>query len=92
MSLVGNSERESKIKHQEVKSPMSLSELLPMLQTLPRADKMRLSHFGVVDLARDEGVPLIEVGTSYPTCPPYDAFGAAASLLKMLNEPQGELL
>ncbi len=65
---------------------MSLSELLPMLQTLPRADKMRLIQFLVVDLACDEGVPLVEIGTPYPIWSPYDAFDAAASLLKLLDE------
>jgi hypothetical protein len=70
---------------------MSLSELLPMLQMLPRADKMRLIHFLVVDLAREEGVPLVEIGTPYPIWSPYDAFGAAASLLELLDEQQGEL-
>ena len=69
---------------------MSLSELLPMVQTLPRADKMRLIQFLVVDLAREEGVPLVEVGTPYPIWSPYDAFGAAATLLKMLDEQPGE--
>jgi hypothetical protein len=68
---------------------MSLSELLPMLQTLPRADKMRLIHFLVVDLAREEGVPLVEFGTPYPIWSPYDAFGAAGSLLKLLDGQQG---
>ena len=70
--------------------PMSLSELLPMLQTLPRADKMRLIQLLVVNLAREEGVPLVEVGMHYPIWSPYDAFDAADSLLKMLDEPQGE--
>ena len=69
---------------------MSLSELLPVLQTLPRADKMRLIQFLVVDLAHEEGVPLVEVGTPYPIWSPSDAFDAAASLLKLLDEQQGE--
>ena len=69
---------------------MSLSELLPMLQTLPRADKMRLIQLLVVDLAREEGVPLVEVGTPYPIWSPYDAYGAATTLLKLLDDQPGE--
>jgi hypothetical protein len=65
---------------------MSLSELLPKVQALPRADKLRLIQMMVVDLAREEGVPLIEVGTPYPVWSPYHAFDAAAAMLKALDE------
>jgi hypothetical protein len=65
---------------------MSLSELLPKVQALPRADKLRLIQMMVVDLAREEGVPLIEVGTPYPVWSPHHAFEAAAAMLKALDE------
>lgn len=65
---------------------MNLTEMLPALQALPRADKLRLVQLLVVDLARDEGVPLVEVGTPYPIWTPYHAFDAAAVLLRTLDE------
>jgi hypothetical protein len=40
---------------------MSLAEVLPMVQTLPRADKLRLVHFLVSELAREEGITLLEL-------------------------------
>jgi hypothetical protein len=65
---------------------MSLVELLPVLQALPRDDKLRLLQFLVVELAREEGVTLLEIGGPYPIWTPYNAFKAADTLLKALEE------
>ena len=65
---------------------MSLTELLPTLHSLPRADKLRLMQFLVADLAQEEGIGWVETEGSYPIWTPYDAFDAAATLLNALEE------
>jgi hypothetical protein len=65
---------------------MSIAEWLPKLQALPRSEKLQLIHLLVADLAREEGVPLLDVGTNYPVWSPHQAYGAAAALLKALDE------
>lgn len=64
----------------------SLKELLPKLHELPRADKLRLIQLMVVDLAREEGVPLIEADQSFPVWSPHNAFSAAETLLEAVGE------
>jgi hypothetical protein len=44
---------------------MSLTEVLPGVQTLSRIDRIRLIQFLALELERDEG-GLIEPGRSYP--------------------------
>jgi len=68
---------------------MSLSELIPSLQALPRAEKWRLIQLLVADLAREENVIPIEGGRLYPVWSPHDAFEAAGVLLKALDEEEG---
>jgi hypothetical protein len=63
----------------------ALPELVPAVRALSRADKLRLIQLLVVELAREEGVPLIEVGASYPVWTPHHAFDAAAVLLRELE-------
>lgn len=65
---------------------MSLTELLPELQALPRADKLRLMQFLVSELAKEEGVTLLETDKTYPVWTPYNAFEAADVLLKALEK------
>ena len=64
---------------------MSLAELFPVVKTLPRADKLRLMHFLVIDLAQEEGVPLLSADAEYPIWTPLNAFDAAETLLEMLE-------
>jgi hypothetical protein len=45
---------------------MSLTELFPDMKMLERADKLRLMQFLVVDLAQEEGIPLLSADTEYP--------------------------
>src|SRR5262252_2952961 len=47
-------------------SSMSLTELVPAIRRLPRADKLRLMQFLVIDLAQEEGIPLLSVDAEYP--------------------------
>ncbi len=64
---------------------MSLTELFPNVRLLPRADKLRLMQFLVTELAEEEGVSLITVGAEYPIWTPLNAFGAAETLMNMLE-------
>jgi hypothetical protein len=65
---------------------MSLAELLPSVQALSRADRLRLIQFLIAELAREERVfPLMD-DKSYTVWTPYDAFGAAATMLNALNQ------
>ena len=64
---------------------MSLTELFPTVKQLPRADKLRLMQFLVVELAQEEGVALLTAGAEYPIWTPFNAFGAAETLLQMLE-------
>jgi hypothetical protein len=62
---------------------MSVTELLPTLRELSRADKLRVMHFLVEELARAEDA-LLTPGASYPVWSPYDAHEAAKTLLGVL--------
>ena len=64
---------------------MSLTELFPAIKMLPRADKLRLMQFLVIDLAQEEGIPLLSAEAEYPIWTPLNAFDAADTLLQMLK-------
>lgn len=65
-----------------------VTELLPKVQVLSRADKLRLMQFLVFELAREEGVALLRPDQDYPIWTPYDAFEAAETLLNALEREQ----
>jgi len=65
---------------------MSLSDLIPLLQSLPRAEKLQAIHLLILDLANEEGVPLIRPDAEYPIWSPYQAHDAADVLLKALGK------
>jgi hypothetical protein len=65
---------------------MSLTELLPNLQKLERADKLRAVQFLVTELAKEEGIAPLDLGTVYPVWSPHNAHEAADTLLHMLSE------
>jgi hypothetical protein len=68
---------------------MSLTEVLPEVQTLSRLDKIRLIQFLARELeGEEEG--LIESGRSYPVWSPDRAFTAAAALLQALEDEKGQ--
>ena len=62
-----------------------ITELLSKVQSLPRADKLRLMQFLVFELAREEGVTLLQPDEEYPIWTPYSAFDAATTLLTSLR-------
>lgn len=63
---------------------MSLTKVLPEVQSLSQLDKIRLIQFLAHELERDVG-GLIEPGVSYPVSSPDRAFTAAAALLQALK-------
>jgi hypothetical protein len=68
---------------------MSLTDVLPEVQTLSRLDKIRLIQFLAQELAGDEEA-LIPPGQSYPVWSPDRAFSAAAALLQALDDDKGQ--
>ena len=65
---------------------MIVTELLPMLQNLSRADKLRIIEFLASELAKEETISTLKHGQSYEVWSPYDAFEAETVLGKMLEE------
>lgn len=65
---------------------MSLAELMPALQNLPRQDKLEVIRLLVSDLTRQEGINCLQSGASYPIWTPFDAYDAARSLQQLLDQ------
>ena len=70
---------------------MTLSEMLPTIQSLPRAEKLRLIQLLSADVARDSGVSLVAADNdmadkTVPIWSPHDSFVGAAALLQALDE------
>ena len=68
---------------------MEMTQILPELRKLKRGEKLFILQFLVSELAQEEGA-LIQPGVSYPIWSPYDAFDAAATMLKVLQESKAE--
>src|SRR5262249_11759158 len=68
------------------RSEMSLAELVPALQDLPREDKLEVIRLLVSDLTRQDGFELLQSGASYPIWTPLEAYDAARSLQQMLDQ------
>lgn len=67
---------------------MTFNEILPILQTLPKVDKLRLVQFLIHELAKEEGVNLLEIAEEHPIWSPYNAFEAGDTLMEMLSSEQ----
>ena len=65
---------------------MSLAELRPAVQALPRHDKFLLVQQLIVELAQEEAAAVIECSVWSP----YDAHDAAAILLSLLEREKAE--
>jgi hypothetical protein len=65
---------------------MSLNELLPSVQELPRRDKLQLMEWLAAQLAKEENIPLLSPDVEYPIWSPYDAHEAAATLASFLEQ------
>lgn len=66
---------------------MTLAELLPALQQLPRGEKLRAIQFLAADVAREVADAVIPEG-EYPIWSPYEAFDGAAALIRALHEEE----
>lgn len=64
---------------------MTLTELLPTIHSLPRAEKLRLIQLLAADLAREDGIALDLADTTVPIWSPHGAFDGAATLLRVLD-------
>ncbi len=67
---------------------MTLAELLPDIQSLPRSEKLRLIQLIAADVARDDGSALDVADKTVPIWSPHDSFQGAATLLRVLDEDQ----
>lgn len=65
---------------------MSVVELLSTLQTLSRADKLKVMQFLVQELAAEEEALLLQSGATYSVWLPYNSHGAAQKLANLLEE------
>jgi len=65
---------------------MTLSEVLPTIQSLPRADKLRLIQLLAADVARADGVALDVADKTIAIWSPHDSLQGAATLLRVLDE------
>ena len=68
---------------------MTLSQLLPALRDLSRAEKWRAMQFLVEDLAQEEA-RLLTAGAQYPLWTPLNAYDAGKALLGMLNATEAK--
>ena len=68
---------------------MTIVELMPTLQALPRLDKLRLVQFLIGEIAREEDPGMFEPEASYAIWSPYDSDEAATTLQAMLEQEQG---
>ncbi len=65
---------------------MTLSKILSTIQSLPRADKLRLIQLLAADVARDDGIALDLADRTVSIWSPHDSFQGAATLLCVLDE------
>ena len=65
---------------------MTLSELMPTIQSLPRSDKLRLIQLLAAEIAEEEGIAQDVVGKTVPIWSPHDSFQGAATLLRVLGD------
>jgi hypothetical protein len=66
--------------------PMSFTELLPLVGTLPRSEKFRLVQVLIDQLAKEEAPQLFCEGHTYPIWTPDYAPNAASQLAQALEE------
>lgn len=71
---------------------MSLTELLPAVHALPRADKLRLMQVLVTDIAAEEEAVLPTGNVLNAVWTPYDAYDAAATLLSVLDDDSATIV
>jgi hypothetical protein len=68
---------------------MSITDIIPAVQTLSRDEKFELAQLLLKDLAREEQQVVFKEGQVYPIYTPEYAPQAAAQLAKLLKEERG---
>lgn len=69
---------------------MSNPELLDQLRHLSRAEKFQIVQFLTAELAKEEGLNLLENGAVYRVWSPYDCGDAARQLMSMLEQEKAK--
>lgn len=69
---------------------MTLAEILPTIQELPRTDKLRLIQLLAAELIRDEDVIAPWNNQTVSLWSPYDAYDGAATLLSVLEQERAK--
>jgi len=70
---------------------MSVTELLPTLQKLSRADKLQVMQFLISELAKEENEAPLEDGATYRVWSPFNSHEAAHKLAELLEEDKKEI-
>jgi hypothetical protein len=70
---------------------MTLAELLPKLESLPKTDKLRVMQFLAQELVKEEEQSL-KADQEYSIWTPFHAYDAAAVLQDFLNREKEEHL
>ena len=65
---------------------MPLTEMLPLVQSLPRTEKLRLIELLTEDVASDDQIARNFAEKCAPIWSPHDSFQGAATLLRLLEE------
>lgn len=65
---------------------MTLAELLPAVQQLAIADKRKLIRILAEQVGRDDDIAPLVADQVYELPTPYDAYGAAGTLLQALED------
>lgn len=71
---------------------MTLSELLPTIQSLPRADKLRLIQMLTADVGGVDDSAGAMADKTVPIWSPHDAIQGAATLLSVLEADDEEVV
>ena len=67
---------------------MTLTEVLPTVRQLPTLDKIRLIRILAEELDMEENIYPLEPYKTYYVATPYDAFGAAKTLMDELKKTE----
>lgn len=66
---------------------MSVTELAPLVDALPRVEKFQLLQLLVTSLAKEEEMPLLDATVTYPLWTPYHTpVETVTALAKLLAE------
>ena len=65
---------------------MTLIDLIPELQALPRTDKLWVIQMMAAEVAREEDAGPPKAGHEYAIWSPFDAFEGAATLMRVLEQ------